>query len=144
MSDLIALLLATLGSLLHPGVTQAQLEQKLAAVVLQQQPAPIKAVTVVATGVTATGADKVEFHFTNLYMEPLMVEKSTFTVTGVQKGKDGRLSVKAIAWSAALGQDALTTALESQGGKMSDAVVTIEPEGLTLHGKWPLALGAKV
>jgi hypothetical protein len=140
LADLLALLLATLSTLLQPGVTQQQLESKLAAAVKSAQPAPLKEVTVVAAGVSAGGADKVEFHFTDITLDKLDVSKATFTVTGVKKGQSGKLSLKGISWSAAIDDGALSEALRAEGGKMKDATVTIAAGGLTLNGKWPLGI----
>lgn len=138
MSDLLALLLATLSTLLQPGVTEQQLETKLAAAVKTAQPAPLQGVSVDAAGVTPSGADKVEFHFTDITLDKLDVGRATFTVSGVKKETGGKLSLKGISWSAAIDDGALTDALRAEGGKMKDATVTIAPAGLTLNGKWPL------
>jgi hypothetical protein len=161
MTDLIALLLATLSGMLQPGVSEQQLEARLAQAVLAEQPAPLEDVKVDATGVTAAGANKVEFRFTAITLDELVVNRATFTITGVKTsgagmpagdaGGQGRprhsakaaapkLSLSGITWSAAISADALTTALRAEGGKMKSAVVTIAPGGLTLRGKWPLAI----
>jgi hypothetical protein len=158
MTDLIALLLATLSGMLQPGVSEQQLEAKLAQAVLAEQPAPLEAVKVDATGVSAIGAEKVEFRFSSITLDELVVDRATFTISGVKKsgagvsaGEDGgqgrpphsnngKLTLSGISWSAAISDDALTTALRAEGGKMKDATVTIAPSGLTLRGKWPLAI----
>jgi hypothetical protein len=138
LSDLLALLLASLSTLLQPGVTEAQLETKLAAAVKAAQPAPLQDVSVDASGVSALAVDKLEFRFSEITLDELQVERATFTVHGIQRNKAGRLSLKSIGWSAAIEDGALTTALRAEGGKMKDATVTIAPSGLTLTGKWPL------
>src|SRR5690349_11881034 len=108
MTDLIALLLATLSGMLQPGVSEQQLETKLAQAVLSEQPAPLEDVKVEATGVSATGADKVEFRFSAITLDELVVDRATFTITGVQKlapaegGATGKLSLSGITWSAAI------------------------------------------
>ncbi|MDQ3022865.1 MAG: hypothetical protein M3R04_00560 [bacterium] len=163
MTDLLTLLLATLSGMFQPGVTEQLLETKLAQLVTAGQPAPLKGVTVDATGVSASGADKVEFRFRELVLDELVVSRMTFTIEGVEKSgavpqtrevgesedpprlttrqiSSGKLSLKGISWSAAIGDKELTTALRAEGGKMKDASVKIAPSGLTLRGKWPLAI----
>jgi hypothetical protein len=140
LADLLALLLASLSTLLQPGVTEQQLEAQLAAAVKASQPAPLKDVKVDASGVSSIQVDKLEFRFTEIAMDQLQVERATFTVTGIQRNKAGRLSLKSIGWSAAIADGALTRALRAEGGKLKDAQVTIVPGGLTLNGKWPLGI----
>jgi hypothetical protein len=144
MGDLIALLLLTLNGLLGPGVSEAQLEQKLAEVIMTEQPAPLKDVKVDASGVRADGLDKIEFKFTQLYMEPLTIGTATFTVTGISRAGQDKLKLGGISWKGTISEQSLTTALRADGGKLKDAVVTVAPEGLTLRGKWPVAFVSKV
>jgi len=149
MSDLLALLLATLSGMFQPGITEQQLETKLGQVIKAEQPAPLDDVTVDVTGVSASGAEKVEFHFTDITLDELIVSRATFTVSGLKRsaaaegGATGKLSLESISWSAAIGDKQLTKALRAEGGNMKDAAVTIAPSGVTLRGKWPLAI-AKV
>lgn len=144
MGDLVALLLLTLNGLLGPGVTQAQLEQQLAAVILAEQPAPLESVTVEAAGVSATGVERVDFKFRQLYMDPVVIGTATFTVTGIRRAGADKLTLGDISWNGSISEQSLTKALRSEGGNMKSAQVSVAPEGLTLRGRWPLALGAKV
>src|SRR5690348_10363899 len=100
MADLIALLLATVSTLMMPGVQEAKFEQQLAAAVQQEQPAPIGKVSVDATKLTASTAGAVEFSFDDLKLDDMSVEYATFTVNGLKKGADGKLSIGSIEWDA--------------------------------------------
>jgi hypothetical protein len=144
MADLVALLMLTLAGLIKPGVNDAQLEKKLAAVVQQDQPAPLEKVAVDASKASSEGVESVDFHFTNLFMEPLMVRDSHFVVSGISRAADDKLSLKDIEWRAELDEDALTAALNSQKNKLSDAKVSLTPDGITLSGKYKVLLGQKM
>jgi hypothetical protein len=141
MADLIALLLATLTGLLIPGVKEAQLEQKVRAAVLAQQPVPIKDVTVDCTGVSATKVDELAFNLTEMMMDPLLISQAQMKIGSVKPMPGGKVSISSIAWTADLSEAALTAALNAHVESLSSAKVKIEPDGITLSGKYKTMLG---
>jgi hypothetical protein len=143
MADLIALLLVTVASLMQPGVKEAAFEQTLAATVQREQPAPLREVRVDATGLTASVAEEVEFRFSDLKLDKMTVAAVTFTIKGLKKDKAGKLSISGIAWDADISDDELTRALQADGGKLKDAVVTITADGVSLRGSYPLLFGSR-
>ncbi len=141
MADLIALLLATLTGLLVPGVKEAQLEQKIRTAVLAQQPVPIADVTVDCAGVSATQVDELTFNLTDVLLDPLLISQAQMKIGAVKPVKGGKVSIKSIAWSAELSEAALTDALNSHAESLSGAKVRVEPDGITLSGKYKTILG---
>jgi len=144
MADLVALLMLTLVGLIKPGINDTQLEKQLAAVVQKEQPAPLEKVVVETSKASAAGVEKVDFHFTNLLMEPLMVRDANFVVSGIKKLSADKLSLKSINWKAQVDQEALTVALNSHADKLKDAKVTLTPDGITLSGKYKVLFGKKM
>jgi hypothetical protein len=144
MADLIALLLLTLGGQLKTGVTEAQLEKQIAAVVKQEQPAPLEDLSVDVTGASASGCDSITFKFEKLMLDPVLMKSADITISKVKKSADGKLSIGGIKWTADMGQAELTEALQQQVDKLKDSTVTISSDGLTLSGKYAVLLGAKM
>ena len=144
MADLIALLLLALGTQIKPGVKEASLEKELAAFVLKEQPAPMESVTVDATGVSAKGCESIVFNFKKMTMDPLLLRKASITVSKVTKLRDGKLSIGGIEWTTDIGEGELTEALQKQVDKLKDTVITIDKDGLTLDGRYPVIFGSKV
>jgi hypothetical protein len=141
MADLIALLLAAVTGLLGPGVKEAQLEKKVQAAVLTAQPVPIGAVVVKCKGVSAKQVDELTFELTDLLLDPLLISKATIVIGTVKPLKDGKASIKSISWTAQIGEQALTKALNAHVDSLSNATVLLDPEGISLKGKYKTILG---
>lgn len=141
MADLIALLLATLTGLLGPGVKEAQLEQKVRAAVLKQQPVPIEDVAVDCAGVSASKVDELTFDLTGILLDPLLIGRARMEIGAVKPVQSGKVSIQSIDWDAEISENALTDALNTHAESLSNAKVRIEPEGITLSGKYKTVLG---
>lgn len=144
MADLIAILLAALAGLLKPGVSEAQVEGQLGALLKDKPPAPCASYKVDAEGVSAGGVERISLSFEGLMMDPLLVKAARFEVSGLRLGKDGRLAIGAIEWSAVLDQAALTEALSVSQDSIKSPLVEITPDVISISGKYKAPLGARV
>jgi hypothetical protein len=144
MADLIALLMLTLSAQLKPGASETQIEAKIAALVKQEQPAPHEGIKVDASGVSAKGCSSITFSFDGLLLDPVLLKSADITVSEVKKGTDGKLSIAGIEWSADIGEQELTAALQQKVEKFKETTIDINPAGLTLSGRYPLLFGATV
>jgi len=140
VADLIVLLLATLTSLLAPGVREADLEKQVAAAVLAKPPVPIAAVKVDAAGVSSHGVKSIEFDLSDLLLDPLLIADACIAITHVSKVPQGKLAILGIAWSADITEEALTAALNAHTSSLKSAQVKLEEEGITLSGKYKTRL----
>jgi hypothetical protein len=141
MADLIALLLAAVTGLLGPGVKQAELEQKVRAAIMEAQPVPIAEVAVKCKGVSAKQVDELTFELTDVMLDPLLISKATMVIGTVQPLKGGKVSIKSIKWTALIGEKELTKALNAHVESLSNASVQLDPEAITLKGKYKTILG---
>jgi hypothetical protein len=141
MADLIALLLAAVTGLLGPGVKQADLEQKVRAAVLAAQPVPIADVAVKCKGVSAKQVDELTFTLKDVLLEPLLISEATMVIGTVKPLKGGKVSIKSIKWTALIGEEPLTKALNAHVSSLTNATVLLDPEGITLKGKYKTFLG---
>jgi hypothetical protein len=141
MADLIALLLAALTGLLGPGVKEAQLEQKVRAAVLAAQPVPIAGVEVKCKGVSAKQVDELTFKLKGVLLDPLLIGEATIVIGTVKPQKGGKVSINSIKWTALIGEQPLTKALNAHVDSLSNASVLLDPQGITLKGKYKTVLG---
>jgi len=141
MADLIALLLATITGLLTPGVKAPQLEKQMQAAVLKEKPVPMESIAVKCKGVSAGGVDELTFTFTGLLLDPLLIKDANMKIGSVKPVKGGKVSLKSIAWFARIGDKELTAALNAHAESLTNATVLLDPEGITLKGKYKTWLG---
>ena len=152
MAELIALLLAAMASLLGTGATPAELEAQVRQTVLDNPPVPLEDVIITAvpaeelelepgTDEPPPGSLQLTFDFTDLYLEPLLIEHAVITVGGLKRGADGKLSISSISFDTRITEQALTDALKADTDELGkDPQVKLEEDGVMLKGSYKALL----
>lgn len=155
MSELIAILLITVGQLLGAGAAPQQLAAQLQAEVLDNAPMAIGDLAVAAepvnvaaaaadTGGTATdAAEAVDLHFDfdDIYLEPVLVDELAIDVRGVALDQAGTVTISGIGFSGEFTAESLTGALRAKQTTVHNPRVLIDPAGITLKGSYGTWLG---
>lgn len=143
MSELLVLLVLTVGELLGSGATPGQLAQDLEVTLLESMPVAYEelAVAVSTEQVDALSTKdqngyRVEFYFDDVFLEPMLIDELTITVHGLQQDESGKLRIASLGFISRITADALTAGLGSHVSSLNDASVDLTKSGITLSGKY--------
>jgi len=155
MSELIAILLITVGQLLGAGAPAPQLADQLQAEVLDNAPMPIGDLAVAAEQQASDPAEGVRggeagdagpaldlrFGFDEIFLEPVLVDELAIDVHGLVLDPSGAVSISGIGFSGKFTGESLTAALRAKETTVHNPQVLIDPEGITLKGSYGTWLG---
>jgi len=146
MSELIAILLITVGQLLGTNAAPDQIAGELQAAVETTAPMPLEDLAVTVTEETTENGDPlgtwlVAFDFDEIFLEPVLVDELEITVTGLTLAEDGTVRLGGIDFSGKFTAESLTTALREKKDTLSDASVALARDGITLSGKYATWVG---
>lgn len=143
MSELLVLLVLTVGELLGCGATPGQLAQDLEVTLLESMPVAYEelAVTVSteqddALSTKDQNGYRVEFYFDDVFLEPMLIDELTITVYGLRQDQSGKLSISGLEFAGRITADALTSGLRTHVSSFRDANVELAKSGITLSGKY--------
>lgn len=164
MSELIALLLVTVGQLLSVGTPPPELAAQVRTAVIEAAPMDIADVAVLvapeppaeselppvdpssaadSTAPAAADAEqwRLSFMFDDIYLEPLLVDALEIGVGQLQLSADGSVRIGSIEFSAEFTEEALTSALREKAATVRNPRVQLDPEGITLKGNYVSWIG---
>jgi hypothetical protein len=155
MSELIALLLITVGQLLGAGAAPDQLAAQLTADVRDNAPMAIGELAVSAehqapaagevnsagTGADANAPLDLRFEFDEIFLEPVLVDELAIGVAGLKLAPGGGVRIDSIDFLGKFTADSLTEALAAKKTTVHNPRVLIDPEGITLTGSYGTWLG---
>lgn len=155
MSELIALLLLTVGQLLGAGAAPDQLAAQLQADVRDNAPMAIGELAVSAAaqsdaaraqnpageGVAASAPLDLRFEFDEIFLEPVLVDELAISVKGLVQAPAGGVRIAGIGFSGKFTAESLTAALKAKETTVHNPRVQIDPQGITLKGSYGTWLG---
>jgi hypothetical protein len=153
MSELIALLLITVGQLLGAGAAPDRLAAQLQADVKENAPMAIAELAVGAerqeradgiTGKPNASAEaplELRFDFDEIFLAPVLVDKLEISVESLALTPAGEVRIGGIGFSGKFTAESLTAALQAKETTVHNPRVQIDPAGITLKGSYGTWLG---
>lgn len=155
MSELIALLLITVGQLLGSGAAPDQLAAQLTADVRDNAPMAIGELAVSAAqeestdgavvsgsgGIDADAPLDLRFEFDEIFLKPVLVDELAIGVAGLKLTPGGGVRIDGIDFVGKFTAESLTEALRARETTVYNPRVLIDPQGITLRGSYGTWLG---
>jgi len=152
MAELIALLMVTVGQLLGSGAPPADMAEQVTSTLEQNSPFTVEAIEVniaaedpgdLPEGYKPAGDTfRLEFSFTDIEIEPLLIHDLDISVGGICAGPEGTLTLGSIDFEALIEDSALEEALKSHAPSIKGPSLKIRNRGITLAGSYQTWLAA--